>query len=105
MRSTRFAVAPRGSLRPVPMLAFAASIAVSATPALAQAAFSPDNITPEMREAFTEARPYCEEDAARVCRWTVPGGGRLVGCMLDHVEDLSPTCQQKILELVPSGND
>lgn len=105
VRFGRLAFPSRNLPRPVPMLAFAVGLVASTTIASAQATYSADNITPEMREAFTEARPYCEEDAAKLCRWTVPGGGRLVACMLDNVEQLSPTCRQKIAEVVPGGND
>lgn len=92
---------PTASQRPrTPIFALATFIVLSATPAFAQT-ISPEDITPEMREAFNEARPYCEDDAAKFCRWTVPGGGRVVKCMFEHIEDLSPSCQQKISELIP----
>lgn len=82
----------------MPILAISLSLSV---PAFTQTTIAPENITPEMREAFNEARPYCEEDAAKLCRWTIPGGGRVVKCMVEHVEELSPTCQQKISDLIP----
>jgi hypothetical protein len=82
------------------ILAVVLGVALS-TPASAQTTIAPESITPEMREAFDEARPYCEEDAAKFCRWTVPGGGRVVKCMVEHIEELSPTCQQKIVEMIP----
>lgn len=88
-------------LRPrTPMFALATVIALSATPTSAQT-ISAEDITPEMRAAFEEARPYCEADAAKFCRWVVPGGGRIVQCMLEHIEDLSSTCRQKIREVIP----
>jgi hypothetical protein len=83
------------------LLVPAVCISFSATPGIAQDATTLVEITPEMRDAFNEARPYCETDAAKFCRWVVPGGGRVVTCMLDSFENLSPTCQQKISEIVP----
>lgn len=82
------------------MLVLASFIAFAATSASAQT-IPPEEITPEMQQAFNEARPFCEDDAARFCRGVIPGGGRIVKCMFEHIEDLSPACRQKIQEVIP----
>jgi hypothetical protein len=88
-----------GQRRRMPMVALGIVMALSATPASAQT-ISAQDITPEMRAAFEEALPYCEADAAKFCSSVVPGGGRIAKCMLEHLEDLSPICQEKIQEAI-----
>lgn len=96
--SSRLPVAGQRPHTPVVVLAIV--IALSATPTSAQT-ISAQNITPEMRAAFEEALPHCEADAAKFCSSVAPGGGRIVKCMLEHIEELSPTCQQKLQEALP----
>jgi hypothetical protein len=75
-------------------------IGLGGTPAIAEDAATPLMITPEMQAAFQEARPFCEADAGKYCRWVLPGGGRIVKCMFEHFDDLSPVCQEKLSEFM-----
>jgi hypothetical protein len=83
-----------------PTVALAIVIALFTTPTFAQT-IPAEDITPEMRAAFEEALPYCKADAVKFCSTVVPGGGRIVQCMLQHVDELSPTCLQKIQAVTP----
>lgn len=44
-------------------------------------------------EEFAEA---CKSDAAKVCKDVQPGEGRVVRCLAERKDQLSPACRQKI---------
>jgi hypothetical protein len=44
-----------------------------------------------------EARP-CADDVAMFCKDVQPGGGRIVQCLKQHENELSPACKQRIIE-------
>ncbi len=41
----------------------------------------------------------CAEDAAKFCKEVQPGGGRILNCMKEHENDLSPACKQHIAQV------
>jgi hypothetical protein len=38
------------------------------------------------------AMRYCNADVARLCRGVQPGGGRIIGCLKAHKEEMSIGC-------------
>jgi hypothetical protein len=38
----------------------------------------------------------CRWDIARLCSDVVPGGARIVSCLEDHRDDLSPECKNQL---------
>ena len=46
-------------------------------------------------EEFAEA---CKADAAKVCKDVQPGEGRVVRCLVERKDQLSPACRQRIVE-------
>jgi hypothetical protein len=47
----------------------------------------------EMKEKAKEARKACADDVAQFCKDVQPGGGRIVKCLREHENDLSPDCK------------
>ena len=41
----------------------------------------------------------CSEDMAKYCRDVQPGGGRILKCMQEHENELSPGCKQHVAEM------
>jgi len=39
-----------------------------------------------------EAMRYCKADVARLCPGIPPGGGRIIGCLKAHKEEISIGC-------------
>ncbi len=39
-----------------------------------------------------EAMKYCKADVARLCPGVPPGGGRIIGCLKAHKDDMSIGC-------------
>jgi Cysteine rich repeat len=39
-----------------------------------------------------EAMKYCKADVARLCPGVQPGGGRIIGCLKAHKEEMSIGC-------------
>jgi Cysteine rich repeat len=37
-------------------------------------------------------RAACADDFKRLCSGVTPGGGRIIACMRDHKDELSPGC-------------
>ncbi len=38
----------------------------------------------------------CADDAARLCKGVHPGEGRIVNCLKEHKDQLSPACEENI---------
>ncbi len=55
-----------------------------------------------------EANP-CADDIAKSCKFVVPGGGRVLMCLMDHVERLKPelpeACQKWLIGKIGAAND
>jgi hypothetical protein len=43
--------------------------------------------------------PYCKADAARLCHGVRPGGGRMLGCLKAHENDLTVGCAKELKNL------
>ncbi len=46
-----------------------------------------------------QGRGPCAEDVAKFCKDVQPGGGRILSCMKEHENDLSPACKQHIAQV------
>lgn len=44
-------------------------------------------------------REECGADVRRLCRGAPPGGGRIIGCLVENREQLSPGCRAAMMEL------
>ena len=49
--------------------------------------------------AQSQAPAYCRADVARLCRGVQPGGGRIMGCLKTHENDLTVGCAKKLQSL------
>lgn len=65
--------------------------------ALAGAHLSParaqPNISPEMRVQAAALAQVCRPDFNRLCSGVTPGGGRVIACLQQHADGLSPQCR------------
>jgi len=43
----------------------------------------------------------CKADYEKFCAGVMPGGGRIVKCLNEHLAELSPQCQQVVKENAP----
>ncbi len=39
---------------------------------------------------------YCKEDIARLCSGVAPGGGRIIGCLKQHENEVSIGCAKEV---------
>jgi len=39
---------------------------------------------------------YCKEDIARLCPGVAPGGGRIIGCLKQHENEVSIGCGKEL---------
>jgi len=67
-------------LLPVALL----SLGVIAFPALARTADAAEPLS------------YCKSDVARLCPGISPGGGKLIGCLKDHENEISVGCAKAL---------
>jgi hypothetical protein len=49
-------------------------------------------------QAFAE-KGACREDVAKFCKDVQPGGGRVLKCMMEHENELSPACKANMGEM------
>jgi hypothetical protein len=50
--------------------------------------------------AWAEQGPGpCKDDAAKFCKDVQPGEGRIMQCMKEHENELSPACKERIVEM------
>jgi hypothetical protein len=50
----------------------------------------------EMKEKRHEAREECKDDVVRFCGNVKPGEGRIIHCLKEHENDLTPQCKAKL---------
>lgn len=50
----------------------------------------------EVKKRAREFHQACEDDVMRLCKGVVPGGGRILQCLKDHENELSPECKAKM---------
>jgi len=56
----------------------------------------------ESRKKLMEAQQACTGDMEKFCKDVQPGGGRILGCLREHTQELSPACR-KITEKREEG--
>ncbi|HSQ77370.1 MAG TPA: cysteine rich repeat-containing protein [Nitrospirota bacterium] len=49
-----------------------------------------------MEQWFQEVREACQDDAQKFCRDINPGSGRIVRCLKEHENELSPECKARM---------
>ncbi|ABS68679.1 cysteine rich repeat-containing protein [Xanthobacter versatilis] len=76
----------------LPLLAFGLALGL-APGARAQ------TVSPEQAKAL---RTACEADVQKLCAGVQPGGGRLVQCLKEHKEEVTPPCQATLGALAAS---
>jgi len=47
-------------------------------------------------KAQDAALKYCKEDVARLCPGVAPGGGRIIGCLKQHENEVSIGCGKEL---------
>ena len=52
----------------------------------------------EMKKKVGEAREACADDVSRFCSGVQPGGGRIMHCLKEHENDLTPPCKSMMQE-------
>ena len=81
-----------------------ASSAQSPTQAPAQSpAQSPPAQAPS-QQAVAEARAACETDIQNLCAGVQPGGGRILACLKQHKDQVSPGCVQAVVKATKGSN-
>ena len=48
-----------------------------------------------------EAMQACRADYETLCKGVEPGGGRILACLQQHAEKVSPGCKQALMSLKP----
>jgi hypothetical protein len=67
--------------------------------AFAQAIPKPPLAAPALVQEVSAARDACRHDARRLCRFVLPGGGRIVRCLGAQMDVLSPGCYDAMASL------
>jgi hypothetical protein len=55
--------------------------------------------------AQAQGQGPCADDVAKFCKDVQPGGGRIVRCMKQHEQELSPACKQHVAEVKKKGQE
>ncbi len=50
----------------------------------------------EVKKGVHEFREACEDDVLRLCAGVKPGGGRIIKCLKENENELSPECKAKM---------
>ena len=50
----------------------------------------------KMKENIRDFREACKDDMKKLCAGTQRGGGRIIQCMKQHEEELSPACKEQM---------
>ena len=53
----------------------------------------------KMKAAFKEVKEACQDDVEKFCGEMKPGRGRIMKCMKEHKEQLSPACKAEVEEM------
>ncbi len=54
----------------------------------------------ELSQAWTDARAACQSDLQKFCTGVAPGGGRVLACLKQHKEEVTPSCKQAVLKVL-----
>lgn len=58
---------------------------------------------PEVALAQTAAeRAACQADFEKYCPGVQPGGGRIIECLAEHLNELTPACQKVVKTHMPN---
>jgi hypothetical protein len=49
-----------------------------------------------VKKGLKDFREACQDDALRLCKDIRPGGGRIISCLMEHMNELSPECKTKV---------
>jgi hypothetical protein len=55
--------------------------------------------------AQAQGQGPCADDVAKYCKDVQPGGGRIVRCLKQHEQELSPACKQHAAEVKKKGQE
>jgi hypothetical protein len=55
--------------------------------------------------AQAQGQGPCADDVAKYCKDVQPGGGRIVRCLKQHEQELSPACRQHAAEVKKKGQE
>ena len=50
----------------------------------------------KMKENIRDFREACKDDMKKLCAGTQRGGGRIIQCMKQHEDELSPACKEQM---------
>lgn len=50
----------------------------------------------KMKEKIRDFRQACTDDMKKLCAGTRRGGGRIIQCMKQHEDELSPACKEQM---------
>ncbi|MCB1194321.1 MAG: hypothetical protein H7A23_19310 [Leptospiraceae bacterium] len=56
-------------------------------------------IQSSMEKVKNSGKEDCKEDVKKHCRWTVPGGGRIIKCLLKNEKNLSKQCLKTLNDI------
>ena len=59
-------------------------------------AFALISLPGSTRTATAQALKYCKEDVARLCPGVAPGGGKIIGCLKQHENEVSIGCGKEL---------
>lgn len=57
----------------------------------------------EVKKRGQEFRAACEDDVLKLCGDVQPGGGRILSCLRQHEQELTPDCKAKMQQKQPRG--
>ncbi|MEM7179282.1 MAG: hypothetical protein AAF518_00095 [Spirochaetota bacterium] len=52
-----------------------------------------------LKKTGKKGASYCKQDVKKYCLWTMPGGGRIIKCLLKNEHKLSSPCRKKLNEV------
>jgi hypothetical protein len=50
----------------------------------------------KMKQRGREFHEACQDDVTKLCKDVKPGGGRIMHCLKEHKDELSPECKEKL---------
>ncbi|TGK28236.1 hypothetical protein EHQ12_12780 [Leptospira gomenensis] len=53
------------------------------------------------KEEIRKHSEACSEDRSKYCAFVIPGGGRILKCLMDHESSLSNSCREMIQKNLP----